>query len=164
MYPPCGLDISFLTVVRRFQTTGSKVPVDSLGDIARWDLQVPEEELQEVVGECLSCGLLQLDEEGFVWSERRRNDLLQQEAKRARWREGAKKTNAKRWHPDGDGDDPGGGTPAEPPMAFKNNDEITFPMEYTNTPQEFHPDTDSEGYQRLKACRDRMCKPKARTV
>lgn len=99
-YEGFGLYVAFLTLIRNFDSTGYKVPLDRLEILARRHLLLhTEEELEsfsEFIATSVQCGLLQEDDK-YIWSERRRIDLLKQENIRQKQKESAIKTNSKRF-------------------------------------------------------------------
>ena len=94
-YEAVGMFFRFLTIVRRYKEHGYRVPLEDTADNASWDFHVEEEQLDKLYADCVEIGLLISDGE-FIWSERRKKDLEEQEAKKMAYREGAAKTNAKR--------------------------------------------------------------------
>lgn len=99
-YEGFGLYVAFLTLIRNFDSTGYKVPLDRLEILARRHLFLhTEEELEsfsEFIATSVQCGLLQEDDR-YIWSERRRIDLLKQEEIKKKQSAGGKEAMGKRY-------------------------------------------------------------------
>ena len=99
-YEGFGLYIAFLTLIRHYDSTGYRVPVERLEIIARRHLNLhTERELDafsDFILTAIKLELLRQDDE-YIWSERRRIDLLKQEEIKRKQSLGGKEAMEKRY-------------------------------------------------------------------
>ena len=97
-YEGLGFFISLLTVMRNYQSTAFRIPLEDLETIASWHLHLNAEEQDRFalfIEKAIELDILKVNDE-YLWSERRSNDLLAQETLRKKQSESAYQTNRKR--------------------------------------------------------------------
>lgn len=95
-YEGLGMYIAILTLMRNYSDTGYKVPWEEVRKISKWDLLIPEQELQGFIDSFIDCDLFKSNDQ-FFWSERRINDLKKQDETKQKKSEGGKKGLEIRW-------------------------------------------------------------------
>lgn len=98
-YAALGYYIAILSIIRDYKTFGYRIPIKRIDIIAGSRLMLYEEADRETfaehVGLMVALGLLKKDDE-FIWSERRRQDLIKQDQLRDKQSQAALEANRRR--------------------------------------------------------------------
>lgn len=99
-YAALGYYIAILSIIRDYKTFGYRIPIKRIDIIAGSRLMLYEEADRETFAEhvalMIALGLLRKDDE-FIWSERRRQDLIKQDQSREKMSQAGVKGMAARY-------------------------------------------------------------------
>lgn len=99
-YAALGYYIAILSIIRDYKDYSYRIPIKRIDIIAGSRLMLYEEADRETfaehVGLMVALGLLRKDDE-FIWSERRRQDLIKQDLIRDKQSQGGKEGMARRY-------------------------------------------------------------------
>lgn len=95
-----GIYLGVCSIMQRFGDTNYRIPIPRLKQVAIYNLHIAYERFMRHLDLLVDVALLKKDSD-YVWSPRRTADLKTQDEIIQKKREGAYKTNKKRWNYEG---------------------------------------------------------------